>query len=201
VLRYARVRQHGGRRGEDSLRGRAGYDRRSCLIMYRHWRRRPKSPSISTPLPLRSPKIHRSEVHQARQQGALPVVRHLGMVRPQHVSTHRRSETAAMSDAADLLAQALRDLINEAKRQPSSGSVEHHPRNELLHVSRFQKILIGARGATRNICGTSCRSRKPGSSWVASARPRCTHWSTRANCPSLRSAAGHSSTRKNSTIP
>ena len=38
----------------------------------------------------------------------------LGMLGPLHVSTHRRSETTAMSDAADQLAQALRDLINEA---------------------------------------------------------------------------------------
>ncbi len=42
------------------------------------------------------------------------VVRRLGMVRTQHISTHRRSETAAVSDAVDQLAQALRDLINEA---------------------------------------------------------------------------------------
>jgi predicted DNA-binding transcriptional regulator AlpA len=41
------------------------------------------------------------------------MVRHLGMVRPQHGSTYRRSETTAMSDAVDRLAQALRDLINE----------------------------------------------------------------------------------------
>jgi hypothetical protein len=57
---------------------------------------------------------NRPEVHQAGQEGALPLVRHLGMVRPQHGSTYRRSETTAMSDAVDRLAQALRDLISEA---------------------------------------------------------------------------------------
>jgi excisionase family DNA binding protein len=45
------------------------------------------------------------------------VVRCLGVARPQHVSAHRRSETAAVSDAADRLAQALRDLITEAVQQ------------------------------------------------------------------------------------
>ena len=73
--------------------------------------------SISGQRPQPSPKTATrapAEVHQAGQAGAIPVVRHLGMVRPQHVSARRRSETAAMSDAADRFAQALRDLINEA---------------------------------------------------------------------------------------
>jgi len=35
----------------------------------------------------------------------------------QHISTHRRSDTAAMSDTADRLAQALRDLIREAVQE------------------------------------------------------------------------------------
>ena len=36
------------------------------------------------------------------------------MARTQHIPAHRRSETLAMSDSADRLAQALRDLIHEA---------------------------------------------------------------------------------------
>jgi excisionase family DNA binding protein len=49
------------------------------------------------------------------------------MAGPQHVSTHRRSETAALSDAADRLAQAVRDLINEAVQHAVQEAVARKP--------------------------------------------------------------------------
>ena len=39
-----------------------------------------------------------------------------------------------MNDAANRLAQAIRDVINEAVKQRSSGTAQHHHLNELLNV-------------------------------------------------------------------
>lgn len=64
----------------------------------------------------------RPEVHQARESGSVPLVGYVGVAGSQHLSSHRRSETAAMSDAANRLAQALRDFVKQAVQAPSSGS-------------------------------------------------------------------------------
>jgi hypothetical protein len=94
------------------------------------------------------------------------------VVKTQHISTHRRSETAATSDAPDRLAKALRGLINEANQAPWSGSVQHRRLHEWLNVPKCQrKALIVARGAARNTYATCCRSAR----LVAAGRHQSRH--------------------------
>jgi hypothetical protein len=106
-----------------------------------------------------------------------------------------------MSDAAERLAQALHDLINEAVREavarhlpgpPAAQAVEHPQlpadRFDLCHWCNEKHMphLMPAKEARHQL--------------GASAPPRSTRWSRTANCRSLRSVAARSSMRNTSAI-
>jgi hypothetical protein len=73
-----------------------------------------------------------------------------------------------MSDAADRLAQAVRELIDGAVQAAIERERPTLPPERVVERPKVpDEGLMYARCATRNICGTSCRSRKPGSSSAA----------------------------------
>ena len=81
-----------------------------------------------------------------------------------------------MSDAVDRLAQALRDLIREAVQEAVEQERAKPPPARVVERPKVpEEDFEAVPGATRNICGISCQSRKHSSSWAASASPRSTH--------------------------